>query len=113
MSDFRVSLAPSRLDQTINPWTWNIGPMSLFSVNLGQSSDPELESRLLEQVGSYGRQIGQIGDALKTLIDHLEAQHPALKDDKAIGRFRDQIDHIAKLKDARKLEKGYVAGSIA
>ncbi len=111
MSSFNVSLAPSRLDQTINPWTWNIGSMSLFSVNLGESSDADLERRMLDQVGSYGRQIGQIGDALKTLIDHLEAEHPGLKDDKAVKKFKAQIALVDTLKDARRQEKAYASGT--
>jgi hypothetical protein len=104
MSQFSVSLAPSRLDQTINPWTWNIGSLSLFSVNLGESSDPTLESRILAQVGSYGRQIGQIGDALAVLIAHADLSGLSEKEQAAIDDLHLQLGEIAKQKRKRKDE---------
>ena len=78
---FNLALAPSQLTQTINPWSWQFGNMSLFSVNLGQSSDPAFEARVMEQVGSYGRQIGRIGEALAVIIAQLDLdpQQPAIK----------------------------------
>ena len=65
MPDFQLSLAPSRLSQEIKPWSRSLG--SLFTVDLGNAGDVDLERRLLTEVGSYGRQIGQIGDALGVL----------------------------------------------
>ena len=78
---FNLALAPSQLTQTINPWSWQFGNVSLFSVNLGQSSDPAFEARVLEQVGSYGRQIGRISEALAVIIGQLELdpEQPAIK----------------------------------
>ena len=64
---FNLALAPSQLTQTINPWSWTMGDISLFTVNLGQSSEPAFEARVLEQVGTYGRQIGRIGEALAVI----------------------------------------------
>ena len=58
MPDFQLSLAPSRLSQVINPWSLSLG--SLFTVNLGNAGDTETEQRMLNEVGSYGRQIGQL-----------------------------------------------------
>ncbi|MBL8432583.1 MAG: hypothetical protein JNK80_09330 [Dechloromonas sp.] len=58
--------------QAINPWSWTFGAASsqagLVNSNLGRSSDPELEQELLDEVGSYGMQLGRIGDALAVLI---------------------------------------------
>ena len=58
--------------QAINPWSWTFGAASsqagLVNSNLGRSSDPELEKELLDEVGSYGMQLGRIGDALAVLI---------------------------------------------
>jgi hypothetical protein len=36
----------------------------LINVTLGQSSAPEVEGDVLSDVGTYGKQLGQIGDAL-------------------------------------------------
>ena len=100
MQDFSVSLAPSRLDQVINPWTWN-----LFTINLGQSSDPKVEQRVLNEVGSYGRQLGQIGDAVGVLMSLVD--RTTLKDEqKAIfDKLDDQLRHVALIKDQRALER--------
>lgn len=111
MQDFSVSLAPSRLDQVINPWTWN-----LFTINLGQSSDPSLERRMLNEVGSYGRQIGQVGDALGVLVSLIDKEQraslPKAQRD-ALDKFEDQQRMVESIKEQRRLEKkmGYATGA--
>lgn len=100
---FQVSLAPRQLTQTINPWSWTFGDFSLFSINLGQSAAPDVESRVLAEVGSYGRQIGRISDALKVLLDWAEAQpNGPSRNDPAIKALRLQIEHV----DVIKREEG-------
>ena len=37
----------------------------LVNVNLGQTPRPDIEQKVLDEVGSYGRQLGRIGDALE------------------------------------------------
>lgn len=110
MQDFSVSLAPSRLDQVINPWTWN-----LFTINLGQSSDPKLERRILDEVGTYGRQIGQIGDVVGALMSMVD--RAALTDEQkaAFDKLDDQLRMVALIKQQRGLEKklGYASGATA
>jgi hypothetical protein len=87
---FKLSLAPDRLWQAINPWSfYNQGAqLGLINVNLGQTPRPDIEQKLLDEVGSYGRQIGRIGDALEVLIDHVKLE----------GLSRDEADAIAILK---------------
>lgn len=108
MQDFSVSLAPSRLDQVINPWTWN-----LFTINLGQSSDPKLERRMLDEVGSYGRQIGQIGDAVGVLMSLVDRARLTEEQKVAFDKLGDQLRLIALIKEQRGLEKklGYTTGA--
>lgn len=63
-----LQLAPSALTQPILPnWSFN-----LFSVNLGASSNAGVEQKALEQVGSYGRQIGHLAEALEVVIQKLK-----------------------------------------
>jgi len=100
MPDFKLALAPNQLTQTINPWSWTFGNVSLFSVNLGQSGDPDFEARVLERVGSYGRQLGRLGEAMAVVLDHLEAQDPALREAKPVRALRRQLEEIADLKAA-------------
>jgi hypothetical protein len=104
MQSFSVSLAPSQLTQAINPWTWNFqgAQFSLFNVNLGQSSDPALERQILDDVGSYGRQIGQIGDALGVILRHVDLGRLSDADAQAIDLLKGQLAQIAQLKHERK-----------
>jgi len=63
-----LQLAPSSLTQPILPnWSFN-----LFSVNLGTTSNAAVEQQALEQVGSYGKQIGHLAEALEVIIQTLQ-----------------------------------------
>lgn len=62
-----LQFAPSNLNQPILPnWSFN-----LFSVNLGASSDSTVEHEVLQKVGSYGKQIGHMAEALEVVIKRL------------------------------------------
>ena len=63
-----VRFAPENLDQSILPG-WQF---SLFSVNLGQSADAGVETKAIAKIGSYGRQIGHLAEALEVVIDSLK-----------------------------------------
>jgi hypothetical protein len=70
MSNFYMpmQLAPGNLTQSILPnWSFN-----LFSVNLGATSNPQVEQEALQRVGSYGKQIGHLAEALEVVIDKLK-----------------------------------------
>lgn len=62
-----IRLVPEALAQSILPG-WQF---SLFSVDLGHSSDPEAEKAVIERVGSYGKQIGHMAEALEVVINEL------------------------------------------
>src|ERR1700693_3720692 len=59
--------------QNISPFTAFMSPIGsqfgLINITLGQSSAPDVEKDVLSDVGTYGKQIGQIGDALLVLIE--------------------------------------------
>lgn len=63
-------LAPDNLWQAINPWSFAITgeQLGLVNISIGQTSHPELEREILDEVGSYGKQLGHIGDAVEVLI---------------------------------------------
>jgi len=59
-----LQLAPTTLTQPILPnWQFH-----LFNVNLGASSNSAVEQAALEKVGSYGRQIGHLAEALELIV---------------------------------------------
>ena len=76
-----LQLAPNSLNQTILP-NWGF---SLFNINLGASSNPAIESEVLQNVGSYGKQLGHLAEALELVIKQLN-----LLDAK--GLSQEQID---------------------
>lgn len=99
MADVRMPLSGD-VNQVINPWTfapsWTIGSIT---VNVGESSDPEVERQVLKKVGSYGRQLGRIEDALVVLLRHLPKE-TKLDDEetKAIDALKKMLDGIADVK---------------
>jgi hypothetical protein len=98
MPPFNVQLAPSTLAQTINPWSWTFGQVGLFNINLGVAGNPALEERILDEVGSYGRQLGRMGDALKVLIDQLDESRLKPEQKAAIDALRLQLEHVDVIK---------------
>jgi len=52
-----------------------------YTVNLGTSSQPAVETDVLAEVGSYGRQLGRLGDALHVLLQHVQIDPSRLSDD--------------------------------
>jgi hypothetical protein len=62
-----LQLAPGNLNQPILPnWSFN-----LFNVNLGTSNNAAIEQEALKKIGSYGKQIGHLAEALELLIGKL------------------------------------------
>jgi len=88
--------------QAINPWSWTFGSASsqvgLVNIHLGRSSDPGLEQEVLDEVGSYGKQLGRIGDALAVLIRHVRLEDLDAGERDALTALRFQLDEIAQVK---------------
>jgi hypothetical protein len=52
----------------------HVGQLGLINIGTAASGDPELERRIVDQVASYGRQLGWVLDAVDALI---RARDPA------------------------------------
>jgi len=100
---FQVSLAPEKLWQAINPWSfYNQGAqLGFVNINLGQTNHPEIEQKVLEEVGSYGRQLGRLGDVLGVLLKHVKLSNLSDDDKKKIWAFESQLTEIERLKAQR------------
>jgi hypothetical protein len=109
MPQFRLPLSGD-VTQAINPWTWFLraagNQLGFINVNLGRSTDPELEERIVNEVGSYGRQLGQIGDALRVLIKHAPMEELAPEEKRALHRLECELDEIDRIKSRRERELG-------
>src|ERR1035441_513046 len=103
MATFKLPLSGDVV-QSINPWTAFLSPIGsqfgLININLGQSSEPKVEEEVLSDVGTYGKQLGRIGDALIVLMAHFHPKKPLTKDEKAaIDALKEMLDQIADVKE--------------
>lgn len=107
---FQFSLAPDRLWQAINPWTFMSqgSQFGLVNVSLGQTPRPDIEQKVLDEVGSYGRQLGRIGDALEVLIDHVALDGLSRDEADALAILKGQLAEVRRVKQR---ERGSAAGT--
>ena len=102
MAIFRLPLSGD-VNQWISPITsWFSG--NQISINLGESGSPEAEAEILRRVGTYGRQLGQVTDALVVLLDHLpENVKLSRQESDALDALKDMANDIARIKENHKL----------
>jgi hypothetical protein len=98
---FQVSLAPEKLWQAINPWTFyqQGAQFGLINIDLGQTPHPEVEQAILDDVGSYGRQLGRIGDALEVLLNHVKLDGLSQAEQDALSVLRGQLAAVRQVKE--------------
>lgn len=101
MPDFKLPLSGD-VTQAINPWSWVYrsvgGQFGLININLGQSANPQLEERILDEVGSYGRQLGRIGEALEVLLDHAKLDRLGAHEREVLQDLRLQLAQVKRVK---------------
>jgi hypothetical protein len=87
--------------QSISPFTAFMSPIGsqfgLVNITLGQSSSPPVEADVLTEYGTYGKQLGQIGDALLVLIERMP-KDMKLDDDDAIVALKKMLHKVADIK---------------
>jgi hypothetical protein len=100
---FQISLAPDQLLQTINPWTFSQqgGQFGLINIDLGGAGDSDLERKILDRVGSYGRQIGRIGDALEVILKHVKLENLTSDEQDALDILKGQLAAVRQAKAGR------------
>ncbi len=104
MPDVNLPLSGA-VTQTINPWAAYLtaigSQFGLININVGQSSNPDIERAVLDEVGSYGMQIGRTEEALLVVLDVLLKPDLALTPDqqRAVDDFRAMIKEVARRKE--------------
>ncbi len=58
-----------------------------ITINLGGSGNPPLEQDMLNHVGSYGRQIGWLCDALEVVLNTIDRATLTTADENALKTF--------------------------
>lgn len=98
MPNSPFSLAPKFLSQAINPWTFDGSQFGFFNIIIGQSPRPDVESAILQEVGSYGRQLGRMGDAMAVLLRHMDRAHLTEAEREAILLLEAQLLEVRHIK---------------
>ena len=89
------------VNQDILPWAWwlrFVGQWGLVNVNLGRTAAPDIERRILDEVGSYGRQLGRISEALQAVVEAT-----LTTEDGKLDRSKLSDEQIAALVDLKEL----------
>lgn len=95
--------------QAINPWSWWINaPASYGFININnmQSSNPQLEQRIVHNVASYGRQLGRVMEVLDALLAHTDCSGWAVDEEQAVHDYRELTASIADYKCNQLLDAG-------
>jgi hypothetical protein len=95
------SLAPQKLAQVINPLYWltsGTGQIGFINISGTASASPEAEAAIIEDVATYGRQLGRISDVLEAVLAQTDRDDwlPAQKE--AVSQFREMTAQIAAVK---------------
>ena len=108
MSEFKLPLSGD-VTQAINPLTWftrtGDNQFGFLNINMGTSSDPTLERDILDRVGTYGRQLGQINDALLVLMRHMKKERLSDKDRLTLTKLQLQIEAIDEIKAEHRAKR--------
>jgi hypothetical protein len=105
---FQISLAPDQLWQAINPMTFNQqgAQFGFINIDLGGAADSDLERKILKTVGSYGRQLGRIGDALEVILKHVKLENLKPDEQDALDILKGQVAAVRQAKAGRRTSEG-------
>jgi hypothetical protein len=97
---FQISLAPDKLWQAINPWTFNQqgARFGFINIDLGNTQHADVEQTILNEVGSYGRQLGHIGEALGIILKHVQLHKLNDSERKVIEVFQGELARVEQIK---------------
>jgi hypothetical protein len=97
--NFPLSGAVNQAFDFMNSWFRSVGgQFGLVNITVGQTSNPEMEKKILEGVGTYGKQLGRIGDALRVLVDQQDLNKLPVEQKNALIDFIAQLNQIDRIK---------------
>jgi hypothetical protein len=87
---------------SLNP----VSQMGFININQMESTDSELEQRIVKEVASYGKQLGRVVDALEVLCKKVELDMLDKDGQEALTDFLGMAERIQKVKDGHKSDAG-------
>jgi hypothetical protein len=110
---FQISLAPDQLWQAINPMTFSQqgAQFGFINIDLGGAADSDLERKILDKVGSYGRQLGRIGDALEVILKHVKLGNLTSDEQDALDILKGQLAAVRQAKASHRSNAAGAASS--
>ena len=110
---FQISLAPDQLWQAINPMTFNQqgAQFGFINIDLGNTAESDLERKILDKVGSYGRQLGRIGDALEVILKHVKLGDLKGEEQDALDVLKGQLAAVRQAKAGHRASDAANASS--
>ena len=101
-----MNFAPDNLWQKINPWfnDWSGNQIGFINIDFGQTQHPDLERKILDEVGTYGRQLGHLGDVVEVLMGLVDR---SVLSDKQRDMFAILEGELAKI---REVKRGHFEG---
>ncbi len=89
------------VSQTINPWAiWLRSAnqqLGFITINAQNSGDPEMERRIIEEVASYGRQLGWIIEALEVVTSRLDRDGLTRAEQAALDQLSDLVGRVERV----------------
>jgi hypothetical protein len=104
MAEVRMPLSGD-VAQTINPWTWWIrafGQFGFININETNTGDAATEQRIVQEVASYGRQLGWISEALAIVLRHTKYGDLSAVEQRSLKQFADMMAQIRAIKDGEQ-----------
>jgi hypothetical protein len=105
MPDVNLPLS-GNVTQTINPWTAYLSAVGsqfgLININVGTSSDPQIEQQVIADVASYGKQLGRVEELLLVLLENAKLSGLTTEQARAVDDFKRMATDIADIKERHK-----------
>lgn len=83
----------------------NLGQLGLINITTTAAGDAGLERRIVEQVASYGRQLGWLTDAVDALISREPGDIPSADDQQAFAQVHELRRDVDALKAREAAER--------
>lgn len=86
-------------------WFETVGQIGFVNIDLGRTPNPDLERHILTEVGSYGRQLGRVSEALEVLLKTADEGGLLKRDglsDADIAALHDFREMLARISDCKK-----------